>query len=115
MKKSFALLLAICMIITVLSGCSQPAAVTQTSAPATTQVPENTQAPATQAPTIAPKTFKIGWSIDTISSDFNAAADKRIKSYIAEKYPEIELFSTEAGGVALKTGIQRRGPACKRC
>ncbi|MHB1313852.1 MAG: sugar ABC transporter substrate-binding protein [Christensenellales bacterium] len=100
MKKHFALLLVVLMIIGVLAGCAQPAPV-GTSAPAQTQAPA-TAAPATQAPTIAPKTFKVGWSIDTITSDFNAAADKRIKAYFAEKYPEVELFSAEAGGQALQ-------------
>jgi len=45
--------------------------------------------------------FKVGWSIDNTSSPYNSALDQFMKEAWAE-YPEVELFSTEAGGDALK-------------
>lgn len=45
--------------------------------------------------------FKVGWSIDTITSPFNAAEDKAIKEGWA-KYPEVELYSTEAQAQSMK-------------
>jgi ribose transport system substrate-binding protein len=43
----------------------------------------------------------VGWSIDTISTPFNAAEDKAIKDGWA-KYPEVTLFSTEAQAQSMK-------------
>ncbi len=45
--------------------------------------------------------FKVGWSIDTISTPFNAAEDKAIKDGWA-KYPEVVLYSTEAQAQSMK-------------
>lgn len=47
------------------------------------------------------KKFKVGWSIDTISTPFNAAEDKAMKDGWA-KYPEVELYSTEAQAQSMK-------------
>ena len=47
------------------------------------------------------KKFKVGWSIDTISTPFNAAEDKAIKDGWA-KYPEVVLYSTEAQAQSMK-------------
>jgi len=47
------------------------------------------------------KKFKVGWSIDTISTPFNAAEDKAIKEGWA-KYPEVELYSAEAQAQSIK-------------
>jgi len=47
------------------------------------------------------KKFKVGWSIDTITTPFNAAEDKAIKEGWA-KYPEVELYSAEAQAQSIK-------------
>jgi len=47
------------------------------------------------------KSFKVGWSIDTIASPFNAAEDTAIKQAWA-KYPSVTLYSTEAQAKGLK-------------
>ncbi len=108
MKRGIALLMAICMLV-LAGGCSNPGETTasqdptpaSTPSPAASQPPSQASAPSPEA-TIAPNTFKVGWSIDTITSDFNAAADKRIKMDIGLMYPEIELFSAEANAQAMK-------------
>jgi len=48
-----------------------------------------------------PKKFKVGWSIDTITTPFNAAEDKAMKEGWA-KYPEVELYSTDAQAQSIK-------------
>jgi len=47
------------------------------------------------------KKFKVGWSIDTITTPFNAAEDKAVKEGWA-KYPEVELYSAEAQAQSIK-------------
>ena len=94
MKKGFTVLLVMFMVVASLAGCAgtgTPAASDSPSASATVE-PNGT---ATPAPTEAPKSFKVGWSIDTISTPFNAAEDEAIKKAFA-KYPEITLYATEA-------------------
>ncbi len=49
----------------------------------------------------AAKKFKVGWSIDTISTPFNAAEDQAIKEGWA-KYPEVTLYATEAQAQSIK-------------
>ena len=48
-----------------------------------------------------PKKLKVGWSIDTITTPFNAAEDKAVKEGWA-KYPEVELYSTDAQAQSIK-------------
>jgi ABC-type sugar transport system substrate-binding protein len=47
------------------------------------------------------KKFKVGWSIDTISTPFNAAEDQAVKEGWG-KYPEVTLYSTEAQAQSIK-------------
>lgn len=47
------------------------------------------------------KKLKVGWSIDTITTPFNAAEDKAVKEGWA-KYPEVELYSTDAQAQSIK-------------
>ncbi len=49
----------------------------------------------------AKKTFKVGYSIDTTSSPYNAKAYKQM-ALEWKKYPEVTLFATEAGGQSMK-------------
>ena len=54
---------------------------------------------ATQGP--AKKTYKVGYSIDTISSPYNAKAHKQMTA-AWKKYPEVTFYATEAGGQSMK-------------
>ncbi|GHT86880.1 hypothetical protein FACS18947_6950 [Bacteroidia bacterium] len=89
--------------VTACGSGSKPAA-TNTPTPEETKATEavTTEAPTeTAAPTEAPKSFVVGWSIDTVSTPFNAAEDEAVKEAWS-KYPEVTLYSTEANADGLK-------------
>jgi ribose transport system substrate-binding protein len=109
MKQKLSKLLLVTMAVLVLalsfSGCT--AQVTTTSAAAattksiSTSASPSTPASTTAIATTAKKTFKVGWSIDTITSPYNAALDTFVKEAWA-KYPEVTLYSSEAQAQSLK-------------
>ncbi len=80
-KRFFLSLVVLSLSLSLLTACSS-------------QTTSSTQSP-------AKKTFKVGYSIDTISSPYNAKAYAQMAAEW-KKHPEVTFYATEAGGQAIK-------------
>ncbi len=87
MKKGFLLIMVTGICLSLLTACG-------TKAPASGDT-------STPAPEPEKKTFKVGYSIDTISTPFNAKAYEQMAAEW-KSHPEVTLYTTEARGQAIK-------------
>lgn len=100
LKKLLAMMLALMMVFS-LAACSSSDSAADSGASTDSAVSADSDASADSTDSTPQQEFKVGWSIDTVSSPYNAALDTFMKDAWSA-YPEVTLYSTQANAQALQ-------------